>query len=363
MIGWAPTYLLYPAAIIVSAIISMYAVKKIIFITRTRGIFDVPDNIRKIHGADIPSLGGIGIFIGHMVVAAFFMYHEWYYVMAASVILFFAGINDDIMNMRPSKKLLAQVVASAIPVFFAGIRITSLYGIGGIEELPYPVSCALTIFLCTFFINVFNFMDGIDGLACVLAILYTGILGGLFAVNGQTALACISLSLAGATAGLLYYNLAPAKIYMGDTGSMMLGFSVFVLSVLCIDTYANGHHISATPVLRTPQAAMMLVLALLFLPIYDAIRVFVLRAARGVSPLRADRTHLHYYLLDAGFTHSGAVLVIACSDLAIVTLTWLLQSMHPVLLLLNMVALTSIVTFIVYAMRRTAMKRPAARRA
>src|ERR1043165_4442100 len=104
MIDFLPTYILYPAAILLSGIISMYAVKKIIFITRTRKIYDIPDNIRKIHGAEIPSLGGIGVFAGYMVAAAFFMQMQWYYIMAATIILFFTGIYDDIMNMRPSKK-------------------------------------------------------------------------------------------------------------------------------------------------------------------------------------------------------------------------------------------------------------------
>ncbi len=135
MIAPIPTYILYPAAVVVSVIISLYAVKKVIYITLHRGLFDIPDNIRKIHGTQIPSLGGIGIFAGYMIASAFFMYLEWYYVVAASVILFFTGIYDDIMNMRPSKKLVAQLIASAITVFLADIRIISFYGIAGIWEL------------------------------------------------------------------------------------------------------------------------------------------------------------------------------------------------------------------------------------
>src|SRR5205809_7907689 len=122
MSGPLPPYLLFFAAIIVSATISLYAVKKIIFITRHRRLYDIPDNIRKIHGAQIASLGGIGIFIGYIVAAAFFMVTNlkgWNYMLVSSVLLFFTGIYDDIMNMRPSKKLLAQLIASAVAVYFA----------------------------------------------------------------------------------------------------------------------------------------------------------------------------------------------------------------------------------------------------
>ena len=171
MTDFLPTYILYLAGILVAAIISAYAVQKIIFITRNRKIYDVPDDIRKIHGGEIPSLGGIGIFVGYTVVAAFFWPRlQFYmpYVLASTTILFFTGIYDDLMNMRPYKKLLAQLIASFITVYYSEIRLSSLYGIAGIETLPYWVSVGVTTLCCTFFINVFNFIDGIDGLACML---------------------------------------------------------------------------------------------------------------------------------------------------------------------------------------------------
>lgn len=334
MSDFVPTYILYTAALLLSAIISMYAVKKLIFITSQRRIFDIPDNIRKIHGGQIPSLGGIGIFAGYLIGASFFMYLEWYYVIAASVILFFTGIYDDIMNMRPSKKLVAQVIASCVAVFLADIRITSLYGIGGIGELPYAVSTILSITACTFFINVFNFMDGIDGLACMLAVLYTAILAVVFAGMGDKNLTGIALSLMGASFGLFYYNTPPARIYMGDTGSMLLGFTIFTLAVACLGVYATGQGNPLMPFVHSSQALCILLLAVLFLPVYDAIRVFVLRVRKGISPLQADRAHIHYYLLDAGLSHSGAVLVIALCNIALIAITWLLQDLNPLVVLL-----------------------------
>lgn len=352
MINNVPTYLLYSTAVLLSGIISMYAVKKIIFITRHKGIFDIPDNIRKIHGADIPSLGGIGIFVGYMVVAAFFMGKTGYPIIAASVLLFFTGIYDDIMNMRPSKKLLAQLIAASMPVLIADIRIASLQGIAGITELPYVVSVASTILLCTFFINVFNFMDGIDGLACTLAILYTGILGAMFAAMGHKDMACVALSLTGATMGLLYYNRAPAKIYMGDTGSMLLGFMIFTLAVLLIKATTIN---SMTGNALAPAQLVMLLISVVFIPVYDALRVFVLRAAQGISPLRADRTHLHYYLLDAGFSHSGAVAVIAVANVVLTGIVWLLQDQPAILQLSIMVVFTTVLVMRIASKRRAVL--------
>jgi len=341
MLAIIPDYILYTMALIVSVLVSVYAVRKIIFITDRRKIYDVPDNIRKIHGDRIPSLGGIGIFTGYIIASAFFMYLEWYYVVAASVILFFTGIYDDIMNMRPSKKLVAQVIASAIIVLFADIRIKSLWGIAGIGELPYAVSAGLTIFLCTFFINVFNFMDGIDGLACVLTILYTAVQASLFAVLGDHNLTGIAISLMGATMGLLFFNRAPAKIYMGDTGSMMLGLVIFTFAVSFVDLYGYGHATAEVKIIHSSQGALGIMFSLLLLPVFDAIRVFVLRMARGVSPLHADRTHVHYYLLDTGMSHTGAVVAIATTNIVVLLTGWLLQDLPLLLNLLVQVGILS----------------------
>jgi len=349
MSATVPTYFQYILAILLSSVISVYAVRKILFITRTRKIFDIPDNIRKIHGAQIASLGGIGIFTGYFITAAFFMERAWFPVIAASIILFFTGIYDDIMNMRPSKKLVAQLMASAVAVMLADVRITSLLGIG---VLPYPVSVALTVICCTFFINVFNFMDGIDGLACTLAILYTGVLGIFFAFMGSRYLAGISFSLMGATSGLLWFNRPPARIYMGDTGSMLLGFTIFVLTISCM-YMASTPAIATTPLhIYTEQGMTMLLLAMLLLPVYDALRVFTLRAMRGISPLRADRLHLHYYLLDAGFSHGGAVSVLVGTNIAVMLCAWCLQGVHPLLLLLGMVLVITVVVCAVWGLRQ-----------
>lgn len=345
-------YILYFITFTASLLISLYAVRKILFITTRRKIYDIPDKIRKIHGDGIPSLGGIGIFAGYLVAAAFFMYMKnWNYIIASSVILFFTGIYDDLVNMRPSKKLLAQLIASGITVYFADIRIASLHGVFGIYELPYLLSVVVTVLGCSLFINVFNFVDGIDGLAGATAILYTVILSCLFAAMKDSGLACISLSLAGATAGLLFFNFAPAKIYMGDTGSMVLGFTIFLLSVLFVNAYDGGAGTHISSFVHSGQGAFMLSFAVLFYPLYDGMRVFILRLSRGISPFNADRTHLHYYLLDAGFTHSGAVAVILGTNIVTIALVWLLQD-AATMSIVCVLALWTIVLAVIYMLRQ-----------
>jgi UDP-GlcNAc:undecaprenyl-phosphate/decaprenyl-phosphate GlcNAc-1-phosphate transferase len=354
MLSAIPIYILIPLSIVLSAVISMYSVKKIIFIAQHRKIYDIPDDTRKIHGPGIPSLGGIGIFIGYITVAVLLWpqaHIPLNFILPSSVVLVTTGIYDDMMNMRPLKKLLAQLLVSFTAVYFAHIRITSFYGIFGITDLPVLVSAVFTTVACTFFINVFNFVDGIDGLACVTAIFYALLLGTLFAVTGHDKMAWVAFSLAGAAAGLLYYNLAPARIYMGDTGSMLLGFTIFILSVAFINSY-NDNGVAAGYLIHRPQNTAVIIIAILFPPVYDAIRVFILRASRGVSPLRADRTHLHYYLLDAGCTHTRAVAVMLTINIVVVLLAFLLQDANPVWNILVMILVNSLALLIIYRLRQ-----------
>jgi len=361
MIKLLPSWLLYTAGFVFAALVSMYAVRKILFITQSHKIFDVPDDTRKIHGANIPSLGGLAIYAGFMLTGSFFWpsFHlQLNYFLVSSFLLVFTGVYDDLMNMRPWKKLAVQLLASGITIYLVDIRITSLYGLAGIETLPTGISYCLTIIACTLFINAFNFIDGIDGLACMLAILYACLTGVLYSPHHE-ALALICFVLAGATFGLLAYNFSPAKIYMGDTGSMLLGFTLFILTLLFLKLniqdeafYNTPPGKAASPLLHSAAGAFMIFVSILFLPVFDAIRVFIVRISMGRSPLRADRNHLHYYLLDAGFSHSWATFVILGINILLIGATFLLQDTHPLFNLFCMIVIASAALAFIYVLRR-----------
>ena len=174
----------------------------------------------------------------------------------------------------------------------------------------------------------------------------------LFTLTRHEAIAGISFVLAGATIGLLYYNIAPAKIYMGDTGSMFIGFTIFIFSVLFLNWCSAPRMTAIMHYIHSPQNAFILIFAMLFVPVFDALRVFALRASRGISPLKADRTHLHYYLLDAGLTHSQSVMVIAGTNMFIIVVAYLLQDLNPYLVLSLITAIATVVLFIVYKLRQ-----------
>ena len=139
---------------------------------------------------------------------------------------------------------------------------------------------------------------------------------------------------------------------MGDTGSMFLGFTIFIFSVLFLNWYNGPEVNSISHYIHSPQNAFILIFAMLFLPVFDALRVFILRASRGISPLKADRTHLHYYLLDAGFTHTQSVMVIVGTNMVIIILAYLQQDMNPYLVLSLITLVASVALFIIYMLRQ-----------
>ncbi len=215
------------------------------------------------------------------------------------VIIFLLGLKDDIVSIDPYKKLIGQIIAAFLVVIWGKIQINNLHGLLGIHHLPYLVGVLLTVFVIIVIINSFNLIDGIDGLAGGIGVIASLTFGTLFLLRGDYPLAIISFSLTGSLLGFLRYNFSPASIFMGDSGSLVVGF---VLSILCIELL-NREQISDTNLIYfTPPIA----LAILIIPLADTLRVFIIRIMQKKSPFHADRNHIHHLLLQIGFNHRKA---------------------------------------------------------
>lgn len=349
-------WLLFIAAALLSFFLCVSAIPRIIYISKKKRIFDLPDNDRKIHSSVIPNLGGVAIYLGFSVISSLFIdraFQQWNYIIAATLILFITGIKDDLINVNPAKKLIAQLAASVIIACLADIRLDNLHGFLGIAEMPYWLSLSITIVGCTFVSNAFNLIDGIDGLAATIAIISTLFLGIAFGMIHNYSAACISFSLMGAIAGFLMFNYQPAKIFMGDSGSLVIGFMIAVLAIILTDSV---RHFEGNVLFHTPKSVLLGALSLLFLPVFDTFRVFITRIAKGHSPFSADRTHLHHFLLDMGFSHAKTVMILAVTSLSIIAVSFLIQD-HPLnvcifVLLGGAFGLYSIL----YLLRRSKMK-------
>jgi len=350
-----PPYALVIAIPLIAALACGFSIPKIILLAKKKRLFDLPDNYRKIHKEVVPNLGGVGIFFSFIIVASIFIkfetFHTWNYLVAASTILFVVGIKDDIISLTPNKKFAAQILAAIITVYVADIRLYSLHGILGIEVMPGWLSIAFSIVGCIFITNAFNLIDGIDGLAGTIGVLCSFALGTCLFLQENYSAAYVSFALMGAIIGFLRYNIAPARIFMGDSGALFIGFTISVLAIIFINSFDPSQNLLA-PFIHSPQGALIFALSVLFIPVFDSFRVFVTRIAKGNSPFKADRTHLHHYLLDLGFSHSNTVTTLVTANLLIISVSLLVQDLNPNIAIVALVALTFGLFAILYLMRK-----------
>jgi len=354
-----PPYIIYLATFATALVISMVSIPRIIYVAKRKRLFDIPDNHRKIHINIIPNLGGIGIFFAYIIVTSLFIktssLDKWNYISASSVLLFLTGLNDDLITITPKQKFLAQFVAAIITIYFADIRINSLHGFFGIYQMPLWGSLGFTVLGCMFVTNAFNLIDGIDGLAASIGVLCSFTLGVCLALLDNMGGACIAFALMGAIIGFLRYNISPAKIFMGDTGSLLIGFTISILCIMFIHSFAPGKPLLAF--IHNPRGGMVIALSILFVPVFDSFRVFLTRILKGGSPFRADKTHLHHYLMDIGFTHSNIVAILVTSNILIIIVSLLVQDYNPNLALLSICLLTFGLYAILYFMRKRRLNR------
>jgi len=289
--------------------ISLYAVPIVIRVAHSLKLMDNP-NERSAAKNPIPTLGGIAIFISFVFAATVGLsgdeLPEMIYILSAVILMFFVGLKDDILTLSAWKKLTAQLIASAIIVFLAKIRFTNLHGFLGIGDIGMIPSVILTFFVIIVIINAFNLMDGIDGLAAGLSMLAAIVFGGWFFISGHNDYAILSIALVGAIAGFFYYNLygKENKIFMGDTGSLVLGT---LMSIIVIRF--NEFNIDQTQPFAIASAPAVS-FGILIYPLVDTIRVFIIRLLQFKSPFTADKNHLHHRLLTLGFSHKRATYTI-----------------------------------------------------
>jgi UDP-GlcNAc:undecaprenyl-phosphate GlcNAc-1-phosphate transferase len=326
------------------------AIPSIINIARVKHLYDEPD-ARKSHDKAVPTLGGVAIFAGVIfsiiLWTPFDVFGDLQYILCAFIIIFLIGAKDDILPMSPYRKMAGQIFAIFILVFKAQVRLTSMYGIFGIYEIPELASILLSMFTILVIINAFNLIDGINGLTGSLATLISITLGTWFYLVDRTDLSIIAFSLAGATIAFLRYNITPARIFMGDTGSMLIGLISAILVIQFIEVHAE---IPTSPYAFTAVPAVAI--GILILPLFDTLRVFVMRIARGKSPFRADRSHIHHLLLDAGLNHMQATIVLLMVNVAFIAFVIYFQELGNLRLLIAILVMATILTAIPYRLSK-----------
>lgn len=336
-------YFLIGICAVLAFIISKTLVPVLLLVSKKKKLFDDGNGYHKVHHGLIPTLGGVAIFTSFMVTFSASSYaediHGFGYFVAASMILFSAGLKDDLIVISPSKKLAAQFLAAALIILGSGIQFTNLGGVFATESISPWVGIPLTFFAVIVIINSHNLIDGIDGLAGVIGILASSFFGYWFYKAGLYHWAAFAFTLTGSILGFLWYNYPPAKIFMGDTGSLVIGLCISVLAISFVE-----HSILLPDVVYWEDAVPVIVAAVLVVPLYDTLRIFLLRMYRGKSPFDADNDHIHHQLLRSGFDHAHIVIFLLSINVIILgstiilsnylSNTWLLVSLIVLSLLL-----------------------------
>jgi UDP-GlcNAc:undecaprenyl-phosphate/decaprenyl-phosphate GlcNAc-1-phosphate transferase len=307
-------------------LITFFAIPVIIQVAKDKKLFDEPDE-RKVHKTVIPTLGGLGIFAGFIIATLMGVPSntatELQYFAAAATVIFFLGIKDDILVLSASKKFVGQLIAAGIIIKFGGVRIIDMHGFLNMHEIPPVASTILTLFTVIVITNSFNLIDGVDGLAGSLGLLTTIVFGTYFFYAGGQYLiyGVMAFSLAGSILGFLIYNFSPAKIFMGDTGSLLLGLINSILVIKFIN-------IAGSTTTNIPlEAAPAIGFAILMIPLFDTLRVFTTRILDRRSPFSPDRTHIHHFLLDMGLNHKWVTLTCVFTNMVFIAVAYFLRSM------------------------------------
>ena len=332
-----------------SFLITFFSIPVIIQVAKEKKLFDEPDE-RKIHKTVIPTLGGLGIFAGFIIAVLLGIpkgqLPELQYFGAACIVVFFLGIKDDILVLSANKKLIGQLFAAIILIKFGGVEINNMHGFLGVYAIPRIAAILLTIFTIVVITNSFNLIDGVDGLAGTLGIFTTLIFGCYFLYMGQENYALLAFSLAGSLFSFLIYNFPPAKVFMGDTGSLLVGLlnAIFVIKFINMSQESNA--------LFQIKSAPAIGFAILIVPLFDTLRVFSYRIFNQRSPFSPDRTHIHHLLLDLGLSHKKITLYCISANILLLAIALVLSNFGTTIVLGVLFLTCAFITSFIFYLNR-----------
>ena len=308
---------------VTSFLITYVAIPKVISFAQQFRLTDVAGK-RAVHEGSTPIFGGIAIFSGIIFSLLFWAELEnIQFLLASFLIVFFVGVIDDLLNLSPLKKLVGQIIAVLIVIYLGELKIDSMHGVLGLtNQMPDWISTAFTIFVVIVITNGFNLIDGVDGLAGGIGIISASCFGFIAILMHQSDMAIIAFSLAGALLAFLRYNFNPAKIFMGDTGSLVVGM---ILSVLAINTIKIG---LITEDFKLPNKGPLMAIVFLAIPLFDSLRVFIARIIKGRHPLYPGRGHIHHALLDLGFGHKSTALILYFTSILLIFVAYYLLEIN-----------------------------------
>lgn len=325
-----------------SMVIALFSIPSIIRIAHEKKLLDKP-NHRAIHLDLTPRFGGLAIFAGFM--SAITIFGQFgagvQQLLAGCVMMFFIGAKDDVISVSAFKKFFVQILATGIVMVMGDVRISSLQGFLGIYELETGVSFAFTFLVIIGITNAINLIDGLDGLAGTI-ILIISLCFGTYFYFYSIEYAFVAFCLAGGIVGFLRYNIYKARIFMGDTGSLVSGFIIAIMSVKFLE-------------MNTVPSAPATAVAVLFIPVLDTLRAFALRIGNGKSPFTPDKNHLHHRFLAMGLPQIMVVVLMLMVNLLVIIATIWFSGLGNTFLLIAQIAFAVLLSSIIEFQRRRSL--------
>jgi UDP-GlcNAc:undecaprenyl-phosphate GlcNAc-1-phosphate transferase len=343
----------YLIVIALSVLLVLIMLPSIIHVAQKNNLFDDHSLPRKEHGYGIPRLGGVAFYLSNILISLLIANNgvalPMYDLYAASIILLIVGLKDDLSGVHCHTKFIIQMVVAFIITVSGNIRIVNFQGFFGIYEIGYTASILISALFIIFLINAFNLIDGIDGLAGTLGVIACCTFGCYFMLNNQVGLAALAFSLTGSLIAFLIYNYSPARIFMGDAGSMFLGMACAVFAIKFIS-------VNEASTLYSFHAAPAFVIAVLIIPLFDTCGVIITRIYHKKSPFKPDRNHIHHRLLLLGFSHLQTTFLLAVVNIVFIVFALIFNQADETLLILLFAAilllLNGLITFLLRAKTR-----------
>ena len=313
-----------------SFLLVYFTIPKVIYVAYIKKL-TAPIIHRSSHSRSIPSLAGVAFFMSFIIFISLIqlVFHEstGYNIIAALAVLFMIGLKDDLINSSAKVKLYGQLLASLFIIFSPAFHITNLNGFLGIYYINPLLSIVIAVFFLTFIINAFNLIDGIDGLAASVGIVSCSTFMILFYIKEEYFFFLLCVFTISILLAFLRFNLSSGKlkIFMGDCGSLVIGM---ILGV-CTLHYLSSPVLIPAKRLFLPENRVLFTTAVLFIPIFDTVRVIIIRLLSNSSPFKADRNHLHHILLDQGMTHRKATLSLLSLNIFVIAIFFIVSNKLP----------------------------------
>lgn len=317
---------------ITSFVISFLTIPVIIKYSLQKNLVDIPGR-RKIHKKLTPSMGGIAIFISFFISTLVWVeilrWKDIKFIMVSLFVIFFIGVRDDLVPIRALIKLAGQILVAFIIIFFLDLRLKSLYGLFGVNDLPLAVSYTITILTIIIITNSFNLIDGLDGLAGTIATIALICFGVWFYLTEDEIYSILSFAMAGGIVAFLIFNWEPSEVFMGDTGALLIGM---MLSILTIHFIEYNHNLPTDAPYKF-TGSISTAICFIIVPLVDTLRIIIIRISKKQSPFAPDKSHIHHAIMRLGMTHSKTTIILALFHLVFIAIAIIFRKMSDAYLI------------------------------